>query len=233
MEGHPMDSVCDCSQCELRKAFFDSFSDEDLGDICRNKTEFPFLRGETIFREGDLIRYFSYLKSGLVKLVKTDPAGKDQIITIAGPYDFVSLLGVFSDTHQSYSVSVLEDAVLCCIDIERMREIALRNARFSMNLMERMGAVSNKIIREGLEIRKRNTHGKVAYILLKFCKDIYGECIFDLPVSRREIAENIGMTTENVIRTLSELRKEKVIRINGKEIEVVDPAALERISNYG
>ncbi len=233
MEGHPMDSVCDCSQCELRKAFFDSFSDEDLGDICRNKTEFPFFRGDTIFSEGDRIRYFSYLKSGLVKLFKTDTAGKDQIITIAGPYDFVSLLGVFSDTHHSYSVSVLEDAVLCCIDIERMREIALRNASFSMNLMERMGAVSNKIIREGLEIRKRNTHGKVAYILLKFCKDIYGTCIFDLPVSRREIAENIGMTTENVIRTLSELRKEKVIRINGKEIEVVDPVALERISNYG
>lgn len=233
MEGHPIDSVCDCNQCELRTVFFESFSVDDLRDICRSKTEIPFLKGETVFREGDMISYFSYLKSGLVKLFKTDPAGKDQIITIAGPFDFVSLLGVFSDTHHSYSVSVLEDAVLCCIDIGRIRETALRNARFSMNLMERMGAVSNKIIREGLEIRKRNTHGKVAYILLKFCKDIYGECRFDLPVSRREIAENIGITTENVIRTLSEFRKEKLIRINGKEIEVLDPAALERISNYG
>ena len=233
MKGHPMDSICDCNQCELRNVFFESFSDEDLGDICRNKTEFTYLSGETVFREGDLISYFSYLKSGLVKLFKSDQAGKDQIITIAGPYDFVSLLGVFSDTRHSYSVSVLEDSVLCCIDIESMKEIALRNPGFSMSLMERVGAASTRIIHEGLEIRKRNTHGKVAYILLKFCNEIYGECIFDLPVSRREIAENIGTTTENVIRTLSEFRKEKLIRINGKEIEVLNPAALERISNYG
>lgn len=114
-----------------------------------------------------------------------------------------------------------------------MKEIALKNGLFSMNLMERLGEVSNKIILESLEIRKRNTHGKVAHILLKFSKGIYQNLVFDLPVSRREIAENIGMTTEGVIRTLSEFRKEKLIRINGREIEILDAGALERISSYG
>jgi CRP-like cAMP-binding protein len=131
----------------------------------RYKREVPYTRGELIFSEGDEIENFSYLKSGLVKLFKTDPSGKDQIITIAGPFDFVSLLGIFSETHHTYSVSVLEDSVICCIDIRRMKTIALDNGLFSLNLMEKLGKISNKIILESLEIRKRQTHGKVAYIL--------------------------------------------------------------------
>ncbi len=228
-----MTPKCDCNQCELRTAFFQSFSEGELSVFCEEKREIPYSRGDIIFREGEEIRYFSYLKSGLVKLYKSDVTGKDQIITIACPFDFVSLLGIFSETHHTYSVSVLEDSVLCCIDIHRMKEIALKNGLFSMNLMERLGEVSNKIILESLEIRKRNTHGKVAYILLKFSKGIYQNLVFDLPVSRREIAENIGMTTEGVIRTLSEFRKEKLIRINGREIEILDAGALERISSFG
>jgi CRP/FNR family transcriptional regulator len=54
-----------------------------------------------------------------------------------------------------------------------------------------------------------------------------------LPVSRKEIAELIGMTTENVIRILSEFRKEKIIKINGKEIEIVDFERLKMISDRG
>lgn len=224
---------CGCEQCELRTAFFKSFNEDELGEFCDHKTEIPYKRGDIIFLEGEGIRYFSYLKSGLVKLFRTDADGKDQIITIAGPFDFVSLLGVFSETRHTYSVSVLEDSVLCCIDIQRMKSIALSNGLFSLNLMEKLGAISNKIILEALEIRKRHTHGKLAYILLKFSEDIYHNMVFDLPVSRREIAEYIGMTTENVIRTLSEFRKEKLLRINGREIEILDAGALKRISSYG
>ena len=84
-----------------------------------------------------------------------------------------------------------------------------------------------------MEIRRRNTHGKVAYMLLKMSRELYKNQTFNLPVSRREIAEYIGMTTENVIRTMSEFRKEKIIRINGREIEIVDMESLDRISSFG
>ena len=57
--------------------------------------------------------------------------------------------------------------------------------------------------------------------------------VFELPVSRREIAEYIGMTTENVIRTLSEFRRDKLIRINGKEIEIMDVETMKKISSFG
>ncbi|MFO7656781.1 MAG: Crp/Fnr family transcriptional regulator [Bacteroidales bacterium] len=228
-----MNIKCDCEKCELRSAFFESFREDELESFCRNKQETFHHRGDIVFHEGDEVKSFSYLKSGLLKLFKTMPNGKDQIITIAGPFDFVSLLGVFTISHQTYSVSALEDSVICHIDIQEIKHIVRNNGLFSLNLMERIGSISNKIIQESMEFRRRNTLGKVAYILLKMSRDVYMNQTFNLPVSRREIAEYTGMTTENVIRTMSEFRKEKIIRINGREIEIMDMESLDRISNFG
>ena len=56
---------------------------------------------------------------------------------------------------------------------------------------------------------------------------IYNRDNFELPIARREIAEYIGMTTENVIRTLSEFKKDKIIRTVGKSIYIIDKKRLK------
>ena len=79
----------------------------------------------------------------------------------------------------------------------------------------------------------KNLRGRIAYILLLFANDIYKTDAFDLPLSRKEIAQLIDMTTENVIRILSEFRKDEIIRINGKNIEILNKKSLNRISEHG
>ena len=224
---------CNCDHCELRETFFLNIRQEDLGSFCNRKIETYHARGDSIYEEGEPILEFSYLKSGLVKLYKTDENGTEQIVSIAGPFDFVSLIGIFSDTHHSYGVAALDNSVICSIDVRLMREIARQNAQFTLSLMEKLNMVSNKIIHEGLEIRKRNASGKLAYILLQLCDALSPGPVFELPLTRKELSEYIGMSTENVIRTLSGFRKDKLIRINGHEIEIMDRSALERISSFG
>ena len=102
-----------------------------------------------------------------------------------------------------------------------------------MGLIEKMSAVSDKIILESLEIRKKHLRGRVAHLLIYFYEQVYHQVEFELPLSRKEIAEYVGMTTENVIRTMSEFRKDKIISISGKTIEIRDMDALRSISNYG
>jgi CRP/FNR family transcriptional regulator len=57
--------------------------------------------------------------------------------------------------------------------------------------------------------------------------------VFDLPVSRKEIADYIGMSSANVIRTLSDFKRDGIIKVYGKTIEVVDINKLEIISKRG
>ena len=96
-----------------------------------------------------------------------------------------------------------------------------------------MSMVSDNVINESLAIRRRNLRGRVAYVLLHFYRDIYKTDAFELPVSRKEIAEYIGMTTENVIRALTEFRKDGILKIFGKVIEIVDHHKLQQISDHG
>ena len=88
-------------------------------------------------------------------------------------------------------------------------------------------------ILDSLEIKRKHLKGRVAHVLLYFANHIYENNEFELPISRREIAEYIGMTTENVIRTLSEFRKDKIIKIFGKDIQIADKKRLENISKFG
>jgi len=102
-----------------------------------------------------------------------------------------------------------------------------------MGLLTKISIINDKIISQTLDIRQKNLVGRVAYVLLYFTNDIYKSRVFDLPVSRKEIADYIGMSTANVIRTLSEFKREGIIRIFGKTIEIVDTSKLEVISKRG
>lgn len=224
---------CTCEHCQLKSLFFEHVSVDELSDICEIKVEKKFKKGEYITREGDKINEFMYLKEGLVKLSKSTAEQKDQILSFSRPFDFVSLLSIFSSDTYKFSVSAVEDSVVCMLDLQTVKNNARKNALFSTDLMMRISEVTDKIILENLEIKRKNLKGRVAHVLLYFANYIYMRDEFELPVSRREIAEYIGMTTENVIRTLSEFRKDKVIKIFGKDILISDKKLLQDISDFG
>lgn len=224
---------CDCEKCDLKDFFYKNVEDDVIEIVCNSKVETAFKRGEVIIEAGSPIENFIYLKSGLVKLFKPGVEDKGQIIMIAKPFDFVSLLSVFSDSHYNYSVTALEDSVTCNINLEDMKKMIHTNGDFAMSIMKKMSRVSDTIILESLTIRKKNIHGRVAYILLFFAEQIYESEYFELPLNRREIAEFIGKTTENVIRTLSEFRKDGLIKIFGKNIEIIDKERLRKVSELG
>ena len=224
---------CSCEQCQLKTLFFSHVTVNELTDICEIKEEKIYSKGEIITREGDRIDEFLYMKEGLVKLSKNSPQGKEQILSFSKPFDFVSLLSIFSSEYYKYSVSAVEDSVVCLLDLNVVKNHAQQNAMFTMDLMTRISEATDKIILENLEIKRKNLKGRVAHVLLYFSNYIYEKDEFELPVSRREIAEYIGMTTENVIRTLSEFRKDKIIKIFGKDILIADKKRLKNISDFG
>jgi CRP/FNR family transcriptional regulator len=204
----------------------------ELGTFCTTKREATYRKGQTVIQQGAPISEFIYVKDGLVKLYTQSTQGRNQIISLARPYDFISLLTIFSEQHYQYSVSAIEDTTVCIISLDKMKELVRENGNFALDLLERMSRTADNIIRNYNDINRKNLRGRIAYILLNFADTIYLNDSFELPVSRKEIAELIGMTTENVIRILSEFRKEGIIRINGKEIAIADKPKLQFLSEH-
>ena len=225
--------ACECENCDLKTMFFESLLPSDMIDICSQKTETEYKPGEIIIQANTSISNFIYLKSGLVKLFKTTEDGKEQIVKIAKPFDFVSILSVFSDKKYNYSVTAIENSTTCSFDFELITNLILTNGNFALNILRRMSTISDKIILDMLSVRRKHLRGRVAHLLIYFANEIYYSDEYSLSISRREIAEHIGMSTENVIRTLSEFRKDKIIKIFGKTIEIIDKSKLQQISNLG
>lgn len=224
---------CSCASCDFREVVFSYLDELSVEDLCDHKEELFFRKGEIINHEGEKISNFKYLKSGLVKLYRRTPNGDEQVITITRPFEFVSNMSIFSEERYQYSVSALEDSVVCMVNLDFIKQLFLKNGGFAMGLLTKISRISDKIISQTLDIRQKNLIGRVAFVLLYFTNDIYKSRVFDLPVSRKEIADYIGMSTANVIRTLSDFKKEGIIRVFGKTIEVVDVAKLEVISKHG
>jgi len=208
-------------------------SDEELQYVNGFRQEIEFEKGELIIKANDPVKEFLYLKKGLVKLIKTDANEKERIISIARPLDFVSLLSTFSDTNYSYSITALEKSVVCSIGLESMKDVIRKNGAFALELMQQISKSTNFVLQATYDIDNKQLRGRIAYILLWFAKKIYHKNSFDLPISRREIGELINMTTENVIRILSEFRKDGIIKINGKNIAIENIEILEKISKSG
>ena len=226
-------SICDCKDCVLRELMFIHLPSSGSNYVCKSKVEIKFNKDENIISSGDEIKNMLCIKDGLIKIYYTSKNNKEQIISIAKPYDFSYLINIFSNNYYKYNISAIEDSTICFISIDNIKKMVLENGSFAISLLNKLSVASDKIINNFLEINKRNLRGRVAYILLFFSKEIYKSSVFILPVSRKEIAEMIDMTTENVIRIMSEFRIEDIIRIHTKEIEIKDFKRLEIIMEKG
>jgi CRP/FNR family transcriptional regulator len=222
-----------CNECAFRSILFENLNHEELEYLNSFKVEKKYLKGEFIAAEHDPINEFLYLKKGLVKLFKVDRNEKEHIISIAKPLNFVGFLSVFSQKNYQYSIKAIEDSVVCFIDLNPLKEILVRNGLFAMEVLEKLNKITDDILSNRLNICSKQLRGRIALILLYFSKEVYFRPKFELPLSRKEIAELIEMSTENVIRILSEFRKDQIISIAGSEIEIMNMEALERINKFG
>lgn len=224
---------CNCEKCDFREVVFSTLDDQSILELCQFKEERSYRKGEVINHEGERITDFKYLKTGLVKLYRRALRGEEQIITITRPFEFVSNLSIFSEDKYKYSVSALEDSVVCSVKLDFIKSLFQKNGGFAMSLLTKISIINDKIISQTMDLRQKNLAGRVAFVLLYFTREIYNSRVFDLPVSRKEIADYIGMSSANVIRTMSDFKKDGIIKIFGKTIEVVNIEKLDIISKRG
>jgi CRP-like cAMP-binding protein len=223
----------DCKTCKYKSQLFEKLTEEQLKEITSTKKTVFVSKGDMVNREGETITSFVYLVNGLVKLHKMDRFGKDQIVSIAKPMDFVGLLTLFSDQTYKYSMTAIQDSTLCFVDIDLMKKYVSTNGAFALEVMKNISSVSDDIIRKTYAINSKNLRGRIALVLCDFADSIFLSDSFELPISRKEIGELIDMTPENVIRILSEFRRDGLINLKGKRVDILKKPMMLKIRDLG
>ena len=73
----------------------------------------------------------------------------------------------------------------------------------------------------------------MADILMCLSERIFKSLEYELPLSRNDLAELTGMSTESVIRLVKEFKDDSIIEVSGKNMKILDPERLRKISTIG
>ncbi len=222
-----------CASCPFKSHLLNPLKHEQLNFLNETRIEKTYKKGEWIITQDDPIDRLFYVKDGLVKLFITDDHGKDHILSLGKAFDFLGLLSVFSGENYKYSVTAIKETTVCSLELSKVKTLIKENGEFALLMLNTISKTNDQLINFSYEVTKRQLKGRVAFFLILLSRKFFKSNQFDLPISRRETAEVLQVTTENVIRCLSEFRKDDLIEINGKGIKILNFEMLRKISNLG
>jgi CRP/FNR family transcriptional regulator len=108
-----------------------------------------------------------------------------------------------------------------------------QNPRFSYRILNILNENTAQTYGRFFCISQKQLHGRLADIFLCLARKIFKSNSFDLPLSRNDLAELTGMSTESVIRIIKDFKDDGIIATNGKSFDIVDFPRLFKISEVG
>jgi CRP/FNR family transcriptional regulator len=212
---------------------FDSLTDEEKVVLDNNKRDVTFKKGEIIAKQGSFASHVVFLKKGLVK-VYLEGDQKDLILKIVTDNHFVTLSSVFDGNDSFiYSVSPYIDSVATLISVDVFKQLIRKNAQFAMQIINLLNANTAQIYGRFYCLTRKQSHGRVADIIMCLSENIFMSQAFKLNISRNDLADLTGLSSESVIRILKEFKESGIIETQNKSIEILDYNRLRDISLYG
>jgi CRP/FNR family transcriptional regulator len=119
------------------------------------------------------------------------------------------------------------------IDISLFKQLLGMNSQFALKIINILNEDTALIYGRFFCLTMKQSHGRVADILLCLAKRVYKKDSFNLAISRGDMADLTGLSSESVIRILKEFKDNGLISVAGKDFTILDTARLEKISQLG
>lgn len=227
-----------CLHCQARPFSVCSVIDDaDLQRLGAAAVTMTVQPGHSFIQEGGQAEHFFNVTAGTAKLYKLLPDGRRQVTGFAGVGYF---LGLAVSASYAFSAEALEPVQVCRFSRAKLRELLDDFPALEKKLLE---VASHELVvaqEQMLLLGRKTARERLASFLIARVK-MLPHCMgqqtvatkerIDLPMTRMDIADYLGLTIETVSRTLSRLRAEKLIEIpNNSEIVVLKHTALDNIA---
>jgi len=222
-----------CDTCLFKIISCQFVQKAEFEKLQNRSTQLRFRRGESILKQNATATHLVFLQKGIVKFSVEDEGEKTQILTITKAPSLIGGVNIFNQGINMFSVFAVEDSECCLIEVPILKEIALSNPDYMMKLLEIISGMFKISILNFISLAHKQVNGKVADVIIYLSKAIYQNKIINLSLSRKELAEFAGCSTENLIHTLTKFHKEGILEVSGKKIEIKDFERLEKISKVG
>lgn len=227
-----------CTECAVRDtALCGALSDDELVALNRIGQRRKVARGETVIWSGDDSVICANLLQGIMKLSASTSDGREQTVGLLYPSDFVGRL--FAD-QAGFTVTALTEAELCVFPRGQFEGVLHDHVRMERLLLQRTFSALEDARGRMLTLARRTAEERVAGFILDMldrvgnagCRAVdSGPVTFDLPLTRGQMAELLGLTIETVSRQLTRLKAAGNIALPSlRSITVRDRPALAALA---
>ncbi|MEK7406019.1 MAG: Crp/Fnr family transcriptional regulator [Acidobacteriota bacterium] len=186
-----------------------------------------FAPGERLFAEGEESSGIFVLGQGSVKIFKTSGSGREVMLAIETAPSSVAEVPMFDGGPYPATVSAIDEVVAYLIRKQDFRDVCRHNPELALKVL----AVTGRRLRQLVALLESVTFGSVrqrlARALLEFGQQA-GKTSFPLPVTHEELAFRLGTVREVVSRNLSRFQAEGLLRIERRQMVLLDPDGLQR-----
>ena len=186
---------------------------EDLANIVLSR---KYKKGEMIFSEYDTADGFYVAVSGRVKIFKSSPEGKEQILHIFGPGDPFGEIAVFTGKNFPASAQTLENSETIFFPKNAFIGLIKKDPALSLNMLSVLSMRLKRFSSLIEDLSLKEVPGRLAAYLLYLSdrKDSCDELILD--ISKSQLASILGTIPETLSRILAKMTRENLIESDGK-----------------
>lgn len=180
--------------------------------------------------EGDDSTIVANVIDGTLKLSLSTGGGREQIVGVAYAAD---LIGRPFGASTPHSVTALTDAQLCLFPRSGFDSFVRDRADLQHRLLQRTLDDLDRTRSWMLILGRKSAQEKLATFLLDVARRLgaEGSQAFELPLSRQQVADILGLTIETVSRQMTDMKRTDVIALKGRRgVRILDRAALERLA---
>jgi CRP/FNR family transcriptional regulator len=221
-----------CASCGIRdEALCSSLQDKELfalSDIARRRI---VPKGQVVAWAGDRSTICANLVSGVLKLATSTADGREQIVGLLFAGDFIG--NPFTED-VSLTATALSETDLCIYPRSGFERVLESHPKLERLLLRRTMESLDEARARMLTLGRKSAAEKVAGLLLDMGQKIAEQCAsgssrsFDIPISRGQMADVLGLTIETVSRQMTALKAAGIVALpGGRAVTILDPEALE------
>ena len=219
--------------CDIQAPCFQMLMPEEVALVRGSKIQVLFRKGDHLTKQGAFASYVLFVISGLARQYVEGNSSRDYNLRIIKPGEFVGLSVVFTKNTFNYSSIALTDCQVFLVEKEAIAKVVKQNGLFGFAMITRYCEQNADLFDTLRTVIYKQMNGRIAGTLLYIDGfKIEYPTIFQ-SLSRKDIADFAGISTESTVKLLKSFEKDGLIQLHEKDILVVNHNALLEIIRKG
>lgn len=212
---------------------FSGLDDKDLESLATISVRKGFVKGDSLFGEGDKATGFYLLVTGHIKMCRVSPEGREKVLHFVRPGETFAEAAFFGDGSYPAEARAVENGEAVFLPKQGFMELMNTNPQFTLNLVASLSLSLRRFARQIEELAFADVASRLASFLVQRAEEksttYNGITYLELGIKKGELAAKLGTAGETISRTFRKMKEEGIIELEGRNVTILQMDRLQQL----